>query len=336
MNGSPDDWRPSASWEVLEFRAAMLASLRAEFCARGFLEVETPVLSADVCVDEHLEPFVVEGLGGHEMFLQTSPEFSMKRLVADSSRPIFQVTRAFRRDESGARHNPEFTMIEWYEPDSSYLEQMDLVERLVWEVGQAAGESGAWSDQLEHGQRFGRLSYDEAFVRAIGVEVLGRSTSELMGLASRELESVPEGLDESDRDGWLNLLLCERVEPTLGRDRPEFLYDYPASQAALARIRRGEVDVAERMELYIGGLEICNGYQELTDADEQARRMSEQSRRRAGTGGRSLPVSSRLESALRAGLPECAGVALGFDRLVMCTLGLSRIEQVLAFPFGRA
>jgi lysyl-tRNA synthetase class 2 len=340
VSGSPDDWRPSASWEVLEIRAAMLASLRAEFCARGFLEVETPLLSADVCVDEHLEPFVVEGLGelggGHELFLQTSPEFSMKRLVADSSRPIFQVTRAFRRDEAGTRHNPEFTMIEWYEPGSSYLEQMDLVERLVREAGQAAGESPAWVDQLEHGQRFGRLSYEEAFVRAIGVEVLGRPTSELMGLAIRELESVPEGLDESDRDAWLNLLLCERVEPTLGRDRPEFLYDYPASQAALARIRRGDVDVAERMELFIGGLEICNGYQELTDAGELSRRMTEQSRRRAGTGGRSLPVSSRLESALRSGFPECAGVALGFDRLVMCTLGLSRIEQVLAFPFGRA
>jgi len=330
------DWRPSASWEVLEIRAAMMASLRAEFAARGFLEVETPVLSRDICVDEHLEPFVVEGPGGAELFLQTSPEFSMKRLVADSARPIFQVTRAFRRDEAGSRHNPEFTMIEWYEPGSSYLEQMDLVERLVCEAGQAAGEAPPWVDQLEHGEPFGRLSYDEAFVRAIGVEVLGRPTSELIGLARRELESVPDGLAESDRDGWLNLLLCERVEPTLGRDRPEFLYDYPASQAALSRIRRSEVDVAERMELYIGGLEICNGYQELTDADELARRMSEQSRRRAGSGGRSLPESSRLESALRAGFPECAGVALGFDRLVMCALGLCRIDQVLAFPFGSA
>ena len=315
----------------------MLARLRAEFAAGGFLEVETPLLCSDVCVDEHLEPFVVEGPAGDELFLQTSPEFSMKRLVADSARPIFQVTRAFRRDEAGLRHNPEFTMIEWYEPGSSYLEQMGFVERLVRVAGEAAGESPPWVDQLvEHGEPFGRLSYDEAFVRAIGVEVLGRPTSELMGLAIRELESVPEGLDESDRDAWLNLLLCERVEPTLGRDRPEFLYDYPASQAALARVRRGEVDVAERMELYIGGLEICNGYQELTDADELARRMTEQSRRRAVSGGRSLPESSRLESALRAGLPECAGVALGFDRLVMCTLGLSRIDQVLAFPFGSA
>ena len=168
------------------------------------------------------------------------------------------------------------------------------------------------------------------------MEVLGRSTDELIQLAGRELDAVPDSLDTSDRDGWLNLLLAERVEPTLGKDHPEFLYDFPSSQAALSRIRRGEVDVAERMELYIDGLEICNGYQELTDADELAGRMGEQSQRRASAGRRSLPVTSRLESAQRSGLPDCAGVALGFDRLVMRTLGLERIEQVMAFPFRRA
>ena len=331
-----DDWRPSATWEVLETRAAMLASVRAAFCARGYLEVETPLLSADVCVDQHLDPFEVEGAGGVRLFLQTSPEFSMKRLVADSARPIVQVSRAFRRDEAGPRHNPEFTMIEWYEPGSSYLEQMEWVEVLVREAGRAAGTVPGWVDRLATGESFGRLSYDEAFVRAIGVEVLGRTADELMVLACRELETVPDGLDRADRDVWLNLLLSERVEPTMGRDGPEFLYDYPASQAALARIRAGEVSVAERMELYIDGLEICNGYQELTDADELSERMAEQSGLRVVAGGRRLPETSRLEWAMRSGLPECAGVALGFDRLVMCTLGLDRIERVLAFPIDRA
>lgn len=314
----------------------MLERLRHDFGLAGFLEVETPLLSRDVCVDQYLDPFTVDGLAGDELFLQTSPEFAMKRLVADSSRAIFQVTRAFRRDEVGERHNPEFTMVEWYAPGSTYLLQMDLVETLVRGVAEVAGHVPCWLESTGHGDAFGRLSYDEAFARALGVEVLGRPVIELVDLAGRELETVPGGLDESDRDCWLNLLLAERVEPTLGRDRPEFLFDFPASQAALARIRHGEVDVAERMELYIEGTEICNGYQELTDADELAERMSEQSRRRAVSRARSLPETSRLESALRAGLPECAGVALGFDRLVMCTLGLRQIDAVLAFPFGRA
>ena len=199
---------------------------------------------------------------------------------------------------------------------------MELVEQLVRGVAEAAPRCPPWMALPTGGEPFGRLTYDEAFARSLGVEVLGRSTDELIQLADRELDAVPDSLDTSDRDGWLNLLLAERVEPTLGKDHPEFLYDFPSSQAALSRIRRGEVDVAERMELYIDGLEICNGYQELTDADELARRMGEQSQRR--------------ESAQRAGLPACAGVALGVDRLVMRTLGLERIEQVMAFPFRRA
>jgi len=336
VSSPADDWRPAADWEVLEARAAMLERLRRDFNMAGFLEVETPLLSSDVCVDEHIDPFVVSGLDDDELFLQTSPEFAMKRLVADSARSIFQVTRAFRRDEFGTQHNPEFTIVEWYVPGSTYLNQMDLVEHLVRSVAEVAPRCPPWMERPISGEPFGRLSYDAAFARALGVEVLGRSTDELVELAGRELESVPESLGASDRDGWLNLLLAERVEPTLGQDRPEFLYDFPSSQAALSRIRRGEVDVAERMELYIDGLEICNGYQELTDADELAGRVVEQSRRRASAGRRDLPRTSRLESAQRSGLPECAGVALGFDRLVMRTLGLDRIEQVLAFPFPRA
>jgi len=239
VNSPRDDWRPTASWEVLESRARMLERLRGDLGLAGFLEVETPLLSSDVCVDQHVDPFVVGGLAGDELFLQTSPEFAMKRLVADSPRPIFQVTHAFRRDEVGARHNPEFTMVEWYAPGSTYLRQMDLVERLVRGVAGVADRVPAWLERSGNGESFGRLSYDEAFARALGVEVLGRPTAELIELAGRELETVPDGLDESDPEGWLNLLLAERVEPTLGRDRPEFLFDYPASQAALARIRRG-------------------------------------------------------------------------------------------------
>ncbi len=327
-----DDWRPTASWATLMLRARMLAAVRRVFEETGYLEVETPLLSTDACVDEHLEPFVVDDPGGVERFLQTSPEFAMKRLVAAGGESIYQVTRAFRRDELGQCHNPEFTMIEWYCRDTSYRDQMDFVETLVRATALLADPAPAWLGETP----FRRLSYDEAFQRAVGIDVLARPTSELIALAHRELESIPEGLDKQDRDSWLNLLLSGRVEPTLGRSGPEFLFDYPASQAALARVRSGAVDVAERMELYIGGLEICNGYQELTDAEELADRMREQSRRRDAVGGRRLPVESRLESAQRAGFPECAGVALGFDRLVMSVLGLPRIQDVMAFPFPRA
>ncbi len=332
MNGSRDDWKPTASWATLECRARMLAVLRRVFDENGYIEVETPLLSMDVCIDEHLEPFVVGEPGGVERFLQTSPEFAMKRLLAAGADSIYQVTRAFRRDELGQRHNPEFTMVEWYRRDSSYHDQMDFTETLIRAVALAVDPVPAWSDETP----FRRLSYDEAFQRALGVEVLARPTSELVALARRELDSIPDGLTEQDRDGWLNLLLAGRVEPTLGRSGPEFLFDYPASQAALARVRCGTIDVAERMELYIDGLEICNGYQELTDAEELADRMRKQLQRRLAAGGRRLPVGSRLESAQRAGFPECAGVALGLDRLVMSVLGLPCIQDVLAFPFPRA
>ena len=175
----------------------MLARLRHDFDQAGFLEVETPLLSGDVCVDEHIEPFVVSGLGDEELFLQTSPEFAMKRLVADSARSIYQVTRAFRRDEIGGQHNPEFTMVEWYAPGSTYLLQMDLVETLVRGVAEVAPRCPPWMALPTSGEPFGRLSYDEAFVRSLGVEVLGRSTDELVQLAGRELVAVPDSLDLS-------------------------------------------------------------------------------------------------------------------------------------------
>ena len=327
-----DDWRPTASLERLAARAELLGVLRDVFLRAGYWEVETPILSAEVGVDEHLEPFVTRANDGSERFLQTSPEFGMKRLLAAGARMIYQVTRAFRRDESGPRHNPEFTMIEWYGVGTQYHEQMDFVEQLVRQVATSSSPRPDWLIE----QPFPRLTYDQAFERVLETTVLELSIEELVGLARRKVPEIPVGLEADDRDGWLNLLLAETVEPTMGQCGPEFLFHYPASQAALARVRPGTPPVAERFELFVKGIEVCNGYQELTDAEELARRTREQADIRQRRGQRPLPVTGRLEEAQRSGLPDCSGVALGWDRLVMLVLGAECLEDVMAFPFPRA
>lgn len=322
----------SAALETLRIRATLLAALRQFFDDQGYLEVETPLLSPDVVVDTHLEPFSTvwrsdpRGTEGEELFLQTSPEFAHKRLLAAGSGPIFEVFRAFRNGESGQRHNPEFTLIEWYYPGDDHHAQMDFTEKLVRHLAAAAGVEFPLTF-------FARMPYDEAFERYIGTRVLERDAGALAEVAIRHNVSIPNGLRPipADRDEWLNLLLAERVEPHLGIEGPTFLYDYPASQAALARIRDETPPVAERFELYINGIELCNGYHELCDAKELRQRNVTQNEKRRALGLRELPVESRLLAAMEEGLPPCAGVALGFDRLLMLLLGKEAIADVRAF-----
>ncbi|MGE3314199.1 MAG: EF-P lysine aminoacylase EpmA [Planctomycetaceae bacterium] len=331
------DYLPSAKLALLEIRAKLLATVREHFAAHDYWEVETPILSQDVVVDAHLEPFAVpwrEDGGPGTMYLQTSPEFGMKRLLAAGAKAIYQVTRAFRKGEQGPRHNPEFTMVEWYRAGDTHHDQMDFVEGLVSAVISASPRLRDVTPRLT--RPFARLSYDEAFETAIGCKVLSLSTIELAQLARRLDIVVPESIDENDRDGWLNLLLAEKVEPTLGPEVPTFLYDYPASQSALARIRNDAIPVAERFELYMNGIELCNGYHELTDPAELRRRMAVQAAIRAGDGRPALPDQNRLLDAMEAGLPASSGVALGFDRLVMLAVGAQSIDEVIAFPFDRA
>lgn len=344
------DFLPTASLDVLRVRAAALREVRQFFDARGSLEVETPILSHDIVVDAWLEPFVTswaaEGdpagtAGTHEMFLQTSPEFAMKRLLAAGATSLYQVTHAFRNGERGRLHNPEFTMIEWYRVGDDHHAQMEFVEQLVCTVQDAvslaAADLGIASAQRSAWQApFLRTAYDAAFERHAGGRVLVLSARELGELAARHGLVAPPGLANDDRDGWLNYLLAELVEPKLGQAVPEFLYDYPASQAALARVRPGPPAVAERFELYVQGVEICNGYHELVDADELRERIARQQALRVRDGRRALPAASRLLVAMEAGLPACAGVALGFDRLLMMCLGASDLDAVLPFPFERA
>lgn len=380
------DFAPTADLETLRRRAALLSFTRRFFERAGYLEVETPLLSPDVVVDAYLEPFATRfrpdvGSGqGTELFLQTSPEFSLKRLLAAGAGPVFEVFRAFRGGEAGRLHNPEFTLIEWYRPGDTHVEQMAFTEWYVREFcreaarllagggidaqselaspsrserpvvmsgdpattrdgsrgdpltscpsRQGEGDEGTGADRP-----FERLAYDAAFERYAGARVLKLPVAALADLAASRGVVVPPGLilDESMRDEWLNLLLADLVEPHLGVGRPTFLYDYPASQAALAAVRREDPPVAERFELYVGGVELCNGYHELLDAGELRRRNREQNAKRAALGLRRLPEGSRLLAAMEHGLPGCAGVALGFDRLVMVALGKASIGEVRTF-----
>lgn len=320
-----DDFRPTASWEMLEARAAMLRRIRQFFERRGFLEVETPILSADTVVDRHLDPVPVE-IGGRRYWLQTSPEFGMKRLLAAGTdrRPkaIFQITRVFRREELGPLHNIEFTMVEWYRIGDGLNEGMQLLSDLGEEMlGRGPAE---------------RISYRAAFERHAGIDPHGIDAARLPDRCRELGITVPESLAPDDRDGWLDLILAERVQSNLGREQPAIVYDYPATQAALARVRPGSPPVAERFELYADGIELANGYHELLDPAVLRRRNHENNALRRADGKAMLPEGSRLLAAMEAGLPAMAGAALGFDRLVMAATGAERLEQVLAFPFERA
>lgn len=333
------DFLPSASLETLRHRARLLQVARGFFEQQGYWEVQTPLLSRDTNVDAHIEPFTLPDDRGGELFLQTSPEFAMKRLLAAGADSIYQIAPAFRHGETGRLHNPEFTIVEWYRVGDSYHDQMDFTERFVRSIFAAArtlAETVAESRDAIGANRFERLGYDDAFARHLGTRVLALPTAHLVELARDNGIIAPESLPADDRDGWLNLLLAERVEPHLGVEHPVFLFDYPASQSALAAVRDDDPPVAERFELYVAGVELCNGYQELTDAEVLRRRIQEQSALRIRDNRRALPGETRLLAAMDAGLPGCSGVALGFDRLLMLALSLDSIGEVLSFDAGKA
>lgn len=332
------DFLPTASLRTLELRARALAATRRFLDARGYFEVDVPLVSADRVIDPHLAPFAVLPVDTAPPavergcvpthHLQTSVEFGMKRLLAAGARAIYQLSHVFRAGERGPRHNPEFTMLEWYRIGDTHIEQMAETEALVAELFALCGQSLPVP--------FGRLTYQQAFERSLGIDPLRASVAELARVATEQEVAVPESHDPQDRDGWLNLLLALCVEPHLGVTRAEFVCDYPASQGALARLRPGEPPVAERFELYLRGVELCNGYHELTSAHELRQRIAAESDRRAREGLPALPVHNRLLDSMEHGLPPCAGTALGFDRVLMLAVGASRIDEVIPFPWDRA
>ena len=366
--GSRNDFLPTADWENLRLRATMLHRLREFFDSRGFLEVETPILSADTVVDRHLDPFWTEirGQGSgvsrqsagtpnlqiskspNQLWLQTSPEFAMKRMLAAGAGRIYQVARVFRLDELGPLHNPEFTLVEWYQPGDGLDEGMQLTSDLCETLLSSrhtpcAVRPGDNVDSAANGTRSvpatfstERITYRQAFNRYLGIEPHTADGNELAAIAKKLGIESPASLATDDRDGWLDLLMVERIQPNLGQDQPTLLYDYPASQAALARVRPGNPPVAERFELYIGGVEIANGYHELLDPAELRARNARVNAQRRADGKPALPEESRLLAAMESGLPASVGVALGFDRLVMAAIGAKTIAEVIAFPFDRA
>lgn len=346
---------PTASLETLKRKSQLIAWLREFFRANGYWECETPILSREVIVDANLDPFVTHDVTGSPYYLQTSPEAGMKRLLSAGADAIFQITRAMRRGETGRLHNPEFTMVEWYRVGDDHHDQMDFVERLVRAFYEEAGRQSIARCSDDSSRElsttpFERLTYDAAFERYSGTRVSHLSSDELGKLASDHGVATPPAMSTQGRDGWLNLLLAELVEPHLGLNVPQFVYDYPASQAALSKthgdplhpensesLSTGSFEVAERFELYDRGVELCNGYHELTDADEFVRRsLVERERLESEAEVWELPGAPLLEGAMRRGIPNCAGVALGLDRLVMLALGMNGVSDVIAFPGERA
>ncbi|QDT40771.1 Elongation factor P--(R)-beta-lysine ligase [Gimesia alba] len=353
MNQPVPNYLPTASMETLKQRSRLLQSIRAFFEAQGYWEVETPILSRDTVVDAYIDPFTTgwhsqEGAGSsaankqpETRYLQTSPEFAMKRLLTAGADQIYQITHAFRQAERGERHNPEFTMLEWYRRGETHHDQMTFVEVLVRQVYETAGSLSDQSTRPELPRDpFQRFSYEEAFQNYAGLSALTSTAEQFQQTAVRHQIPIPSDFDTTDCLSWQNLLLVELVEPALRQLGAVFLYDFPPQQAALAQIRfedqPGPEGVAERFELYLQGIEICNGYHELTDAAELRRRIAQQSALRQKEHRPALPAESYLLQAMDAGLPACAGTALGIDRLVMLALGKQTLQEVIAFPFERA
>lgn len=310
-----------ATIDTLRFRAALLARIRAFFAARGVLEVETASLSPAAPTDPALESIAahVERLGGTR-YLHTSPEFAMKRLLADGVGDIYQLCRVYRDGEIGRWHQPEFTMLEWYRLGFDDSRLMDEVEALVREA--AGGRAAEWPAR--------RITYREAFERTLGVDPLVSADAVDARLRARGID-VPPGLDA---DGVLDLAFAAVVMPALPAETWVFVHDYPASQAALARIKPGTPPVAARFELFAQGLELANGWAELTDAAEQRRRFDADQRVRRQRGLPVRPIDDAFLAALERGLPDCAGVALGIDRLVAVAAGLPSIAETVALAHG--
>lgn len=316
-----ETWKPTASIAVLELRAQMLRAARDYFTATRALEVETPALNAAAVSDIHLASIEARALN-QPRFLHTSPEYCMKRLIAAGAGDIWQIAKVYRDGESGRWHNPEFTMIEWYRIGIDHHVLMADVERLI----------SAMLPPARQFDRAERLSYREAVQLHAGVDAFDDPTPVLVARLESAGIEVPASI-RTDRDACLDLVMGTLVGPALGHDRLSFVYDYPASQAVLAKVRGA---VASRFEAYLDGIELANGFHELADPKEQRARFEHDLAERARRGLPLHPIDERFLQALEHGLPECSGVALGFDRLVMCAAGAKHIDEVLAFPFDRA
>ncbi|MDR1759561.1 MAG: EF-P lysine aminoacylase GenX [Fibrobacter sp.] len=311
-------FRPTAARETWICRQKLLRKTRSFFEERGVLEVETPVLSRAGGTDPHLDYFETVS---PKRYLMTSPEFHMKRLLSAGFGDIFQITKAFRKEESGARHNPEFSILEWYRLGYSMETLMDEVEQLCSQI-------------LGSPVRAKRTRWEDAFKTYGKMDPFEKKTESWISACKQMNIPVPQNAGEFEQEDWWDYWMVMVIEPELGKTVPEFIWYYPPSQAALAQITEDTKGNrwACRFELYIHNVELCNGYQELLSAEEQAARFQEDTQLRKKMGKPEPETDSLFLEALRAGMPACSGVALGLDRLFMLALSKERIEDVLFFP----
>lgn len=322
-------WKPSASLAQLQIRATVLFQIRAFFAARNVLEVDTPLMCRSAATDIALHPIAVlypssATLQNDPYYLQTSPEYAMKRLLAAGSGSIYQIAKAFRGEESGRLHNPEFTLLEWYRVGfdlHALMDEVDALLALILDTPKAR-----------------RLSYETLFTEALGIDPHHTTVQTLAACAeAHHIQLSALAAQDLDVDAWLDILMTHCIEPTLGFDRPVFINDYPASKAALATLRKREegVFVAERVEVYVRGIELANGYHELRDATVQRQRFEADCVRRKQMGLKAIPIDQHVLSALEAGMPACAGIALGLDRLLLLKEGLHDLSETLSFGIER-
>ena len=317
-------WQPSASIKNLLTRAKLIEEIRRFFTDRGLLEVETPVLSEFGVTDVHLATFSTEFISpfgdlSKTLWLSTSPEYHMKRLLAAGSGPIFQIGKVFRNEEAGNRHNPEFTMLEWYRPHFDMYRLINEVDDLLQQILECSPAES--------------MSYQFAFQQYVGLDPLSADLAELVEKAKKHQLM---GAENESRDTLLQFLFSAVVEPQIGQEAPVVVYHFPASQAALAQISSEDLRVAERFEFYYKGLELANGFHELSDAREQLRRFQQDNLQREKMGLPVRAIDTRLLSALQAGIPNCSGVALGVDRLLMIAMGAEHIKEVISFAIDNA
>jgi elongation factor P--(R)-beta-lysine ligase len=323
-----DDWQPACNLELLHQRAKLLQAVRVFFIERGVLEVETPLLSQSGGTDPQLDFFTTEftiAPRKETFYLQTSPEFAMKRLLAAGSGSIFQICKAFRNSETGRFHNPEFTMLEWYRVGYNLIDLMDEIADLI---------AYLYRDQplLNSAQRF---SYQSVFDSYTGLNPL---VFDYAGFCAAAIEhNLPDAISICGHDHalWLDFLFSHSVQPHLGENALCLVYGYPACQSSLARINTDNSNITDRVEIFINGVELGNGYFELTDAFEQEKRFDKEIQLRQSRGQAEVLKDQRLISAMKSGLPDCSGMAIGLDRLLMVLSGSSHINEVLAFPVGR-
>jgi len=317
-----DMWRPSASIANLRLRAELLQKIREFFAARKVLEVETPLICHTSVTDPHIQSIPVLLSLSKKYYLQTSPEYAMKRLLAAGAGPIYQICKAFRQEEEGRLHNPEFTMLEWYRPGFDHhalMQEMDALLQFVLHTMPAE-----------------KITYANVFEKYLGINPHTTTISELENCAQANKIEMDANFCWDDIDTGLQLLLTHCIEPQLGHDRPWFIYDFPKSQAALARIQNSNPAVASRFEVYFRGIELANGFHELQDAKEQRKRFENNLAQRKSLGLPELLIDEYFLASLQHGLPDCAGVALGIDRLVMLAINANCLSDVISFDIQRS